>query len=71
MKYAIGFKSRAVVEVEVEDGVKFVKALVDELNKTATDKWYCEASGVLLHMQEVEFVAPLNLVSGKAREEKL
>lgn len=62
MRYTIGFKSGARVELEVSDGTRFVNDIVAGVNKNpaAPIQWYGEP-GILLSVGEVEFIVPSHL----------
>lgn len=63
MKYTIGFKSGKRLELDVKDGVKFVKDIVAGVGTKpdAPVQWYGEP-GLVLVVSEIEFIVPSHIV---------
>ena len=63
MKYTIGFKSGKRLELDVKDGVEFVKDIVAGVSTKpdAPVQWHCEP-GLVLVVSEIEFIVPSHIV---------
>ena len=63
MKYTIGFKSGKILELDVKDGVEFVKDIVAGVSTKpdAPVQWHCEP-GLVLVVSEIEFIVPSHIM---------
>ena len=63
MKYTIGFKSGKRLELDVKDGVEFVKGIVAGVSTKpdAPVQWHCEP-GLVLVVSEIEFIVPSHIM---------
>ncbi len=70
MKYTLGFKSGNCVEINVNDGEKFINNVLEGVKKnlSAPIQWYLE-SGYIFVISELEFVTPSETVMPNKQKE--